>query len=129
MNGKLDVINIIDEDIREYTNNMPPDPNQLKIFYWHCKPKLQNEDTMRDASNKQLGEHLLGAALGTLHIKPIILKRHRRKDRAWRFKATSKHSREIIRKRQPGSSRGTDTPFDPGKLEYGISERTVVTEI
>ncbi|KAI3710865.1 hypothetical protein L2E82_40660 [Cichorium intybus] len=128
MNGKLDVINTIDEDIREHLNMLPSDPIRLENFYWHCKPKLQNEDTMRDVSNKQLGEHLLEAALGTLH-KAVILKRYRRNDRAWRFKAISKHSREIIRKRQPGSSRGTGKPFDPGKLEYGISERTVVTGI
>ncbi|KAI3503816.1 hypothetical protein L1887_32269 [Cichorium endivia] len=127
MNGKLDVINTIDEDIWKHPDMLPSDPSRLENFYWHCKPKLQNEDTMRDVSNKQLGEHLLEAALGALHIKPVILKKYRRKDRAWRFKATSKHSREIIRKRKPDSSRGTGKPFDPGKLEYGINEGTVVT--
>ncbi|KAI3768355.1 hypothetical protein L2E82_18956 [Cichorium intybus] len=129
MNGKLDVINTIDENIWKHPDMLPSDPIRLENFYWYCKPKLQPEDSMRDTS-KRCMKQLLGAALGTLHVKLVILKRCRRKDRAWRFKATSKHSRELSRKQQPGSSRRTSKPFDPGKFEkqWG-NEGTVVTEI
>ncbi|KAI3505895.1 hypothetical protein L1887_28219 [Cichorium endivia] len=129
MNGKLDVINTIDEDIWKHPDMLPSDPIRLENLYWYCKPKLQTEDSTRDASKMKSAKQLLGEALGALHVKPVMLKRHRRKDRAWRFKATSKHSREIIRKRKPDSSRGTGKPFDPGKSEYGISEGMVATEI
>ncbi|KAI3708658.1 hypothetical protein L2E82_37973 [Cichorium intybus] len=129
-------IHLLDDDQDDDVDELVFENNKHDFFGTHeplmngnLDSKLQNEDTMRDASNKQLGEHLLGAALGALHVKPVILKRHRRKDRAWRFKVSSKHLREIIRKRQPGSSRGIGKPFDTGKLEYGINEKMVVTEI
>ncbi|KAI3508582.1 hypothetical protein L1887_23590 [Cichorium endivia] len=128
MNGKLDVINTIDEDIWKHPDMLPSDPIRLENFYWYCKPKLQPEDSMWN-TNKRGTTHLLGVALGVLHVKPVTLKRCRRKDRAWRFKATSKHSREIIGRRKLGSSRRAGKPFDPGKFkEQWVSEGTVVTE-
>ncbi|KAI3700570.1 hypothetical protein L2E82_45205 [Cichorium intybus] len=128
MNGKLDVINTIDEDIWKHPDMLPSDFIRLKNFYWYCKPKLQNEDRMRDTSNRGV-KQLLGAALGTLHVKPLTLKRCRRKDRAWRFKATSKHSRELIKRQRPCSSRRTIKPFDPGKFEeQWVNKGAVVTE-
>ncbi|KAI3691545.1 hypothetical protein L2E82_49910 [Cichorium intybus] len=90
-------------------------------------PNLQTADGTRDASKMRFAEQSLGPTLGALHVTPVMLKRHRRKDQAWRFKATSKHSREIIRKRQRGNDSRTEKPFDLGKLEYGINEGTVVT--
>ncbi|KAI3516883.1 hypothetical protein L1887_16012 [Cichorium endivia] len=129
MNGKLDVINTIDEDIWKHPDTLPSDSIRLENFYWYCKPKLQPEDSMRDTSKRGM-KQLLEAALGVLHVKPLTLKRYRRKDRAWRFKATSKHSRELTRKQQPGSSRRTSKPFDPGKFEgQWVSERTVEVEM
>ncbi|KAI3701070.1 hypothetical protein L2E82_45713 [Cichorium intybus] len=126
MNGKLDVINTIDEDIWKHPNMLPSDPTRLENLYWHCKPKLQTEDSTWDTGKMRSAKQLLGA----LHVKPLTLKRCRRKDRAWRFKATSKHSREAIRRWQPGSSRRTDKPFDPGKFEgQWVSERTVEVEM
>ncbi|KAI3779292.1 hypothetical protein L2E82_08950 [Cichorium intybus] len=85
MNGKLDVINTIDEDIWKHPNMLPSDPIRLENFYWYCKPKLQAEDDTQYVSNKRGTTQLLEAALGTLHVKPVILKRYRRKDRAWRL--------------------------------------------
>ncbi|KAI3723575.1 hypothetical protein L2E82_35253 [Cichorium intybus] len=72
---------------------------------------------MWDTGKMRSTTQLLEAALGALHVKPVILKRYGRKDRAWRFKATSKHSWELIRKQQLGSNRRTNKPFDPGKFE------------
>ncbi|KAI3790974.1 hypothetical protein L2E82_04452 [Cichorium intybus] len=117
MNGKLDVINTIDEDIWKHPDKLPSDPIRLENFYWYCKPKLQTEDDTQYVSNKRGTIQLLEAALGSLHVKPMVLKKYRRKDRAWRFRATSKYSREIIIRQQLGSNRRTDKPFDPGKFE------------
>ncbi|KAI3739843.1 hypothetical protein L2E82_30255 [Cichorium intybus] len=127
MNGKLDVINTIDEDIRKHPDILPSNPILLENFYWYCRPKRQAVDNIQDTSRKRGAKQSLGAAMGVLHVKPGILKRYRRKDRAWRFKATSKHSCKIIRKQQPGSSRGTSKLFNPGNLEYIINEGTAVT--
>ncbi|KAI3752396.1 hypothetical protein L2E82_24416 [Cichorium intybus] len=127
-NGKLDVINTIDEDIWKHPDMLPSDSIRLENFYWYCKPKLQPEDSMRDTSNRGV-KQLLGAAIGALHVKPLTLKRYRRKDRAWRFKATSKHSREVIGRRQLGSNRRTSKPFNPIKFEgQWVSEGTVEAE-
>ncbi|KAI3767586.1 hypothetical protein L2E82_17825 [Cichorium intybus] len=129
MSVKLDVINNIDEDIREHTNIMHFDPIRLEKFWLYCRPKLQTADNMQHASKRRFVKQLLGAALDVLHIKLVILKRHRGKDRAWRFKATSKHSRELIGRRRPSSSRRTAKPFDPGKLEeHWVNEGTVASE-
>ncbi|KAI3503127.1 hypothetical protein L1887_31563 [Cichorium endivia] len=117
------VINTIDEDIWRHPDMLPSDPIRLENFYWYCKPKLQPEDNMWGTDKMRSTKQRLGAALGVLHIKPVTLKRCRRKDRAWRFKATSKHSRELIRKQQLGSSRRTGKPFDPGKLEGACGQR------
>ncbi|KAI3690592.1 hypothetical protein L2E82_48716 [Cichorium intybus] len=106
-----------DADELKHPDMLPSDLIRLENFYWHCKPKLQTEDSMWDTRKMRSAKQLLGAVLGTLHVKPLTLKRYRRKDRAWRFKAISKHSREIIRKQQPCSSRIIGKPFDPGKLE------------
>lgn len=126
MNGKLDVINTIDEDIWKHPDMLPSDPIRLENSYWYCKPKLQTENNTQYESSKRGMEHLLGAVMGALHVKPLTLKRCRRKDRAWRFKATSKHSREIIGRRQLCSNRRTNKPFDPGKFEgQWVSERMV----
>lgn len=130
MNGKLDVINTIDEDIWKHPDMLPSDPIRLENLYWYCKPKLQTGNSTQYESNKRDTTQLLGVALGALHVKPLTLKRYRRKDRAWRFKATSKHSRELINKHRPGSSRRTGKPFDPGKLkEQWVSEGTVEVEM
>ncbi|KAI3493332.1 hypothetical protein L1887_42002 [Cichorium endivia] len=112
MNRKLDVINTIDEDIWKHPDMLPSDPTRSENLYWHCKPKLQPKDSMPDTSKRGV-KQLKEAALGTLHVKPLTLKRCRRKDRAWRFKATSKHFR---RQQQLGSNRRTDKPFDLGKF-------------
>ncbi|KAI3699863.1 hypothetical protein L2E82_44459 [Cichorium intybus] len=129
MNGKLDVINTIDEDIWKHPDMLPSDPIRLENFYWYCKPKLQTEDSTWDTGKMRSAKQLLGEALGALHIKPMILKRYRRKDRAWRFKATSKHSRELIRRQRRGNSRRTGKPFDPLKFEQQwVNKGTVMTE-
>ncbi|KAI3503685.1 hypothetical protein L1887_32134 [Cichorium endivia] len=129
MNGKLDVINTIDEDIWKHPDMLPSDPIRLENLYWHCKPKLQTKDSTWDTGKMRSTKQLLGAALDAFHVKPVTLKRCRRKDRAWRFKAISKHSRELIKKQRPGSRR-TGKPFDPGKFEgQWVSEGTVEVEM
>ncbi|KAI3792046.1 hypothetical protein L2E82_05915 [Cichorium intybus] len=117
------------EDIWKHPDMLPFNPSQMENLYWHCKPKLQTEDGTWYTGKMKFTKQLLGAALGALHVKSVTLKRCRRKDRAWRFKATSKHSQELIRKQQLGSNRRTNKPFDPGKLEeHWDNEGTVVIE-
>ncbi|KAI3739838.1 hypothetical protein L2E82_30250 [Cichorium intybus] len=55
MNGKLDVINTIDEDIWKHLDMLPSDPIRLENSYWYCKPKLQSEDNTQYVSNKREG--------------------------------------------------------------------------
>ncbi|KAI3699755.1 hypothetical protein L2E82_44259 [Cichorium intybus] len=77
LNGKLDVINTIDEDIWKHPDMLPFNPSRLENLYWHCKPKLQTEDDTWYTGKMKSTRQLLGAALGTLHVKPVILKRYR----------------------------------------------------
>ncbi|KAI3690920.1 hypothetical protein L2E82_49133 [Cichorium intybus] len=126
-------IHLLDEDQDDDDDEVVFENNKHDVFATH-HPLMNGKLDTKTAScrrhalcGKMRRKTITGSGTGVLKVKPVILKRHRGKDRAWRFKATSKHLRELIRKRQPGNDTRTDKPFDPGKLEYGINEWMVVT--